>query len=91
MREVKNIQEDTTNLDWMIILFVIYLYSFKVGKLEESACEVILVAGPSLENWGLGPYGSILMHQIVFFWVLVSKNCVHPLEGVLYSKTFPMV
>jgi hypothetical protein len=24
-------------------------------KLEESTCRVILVAGPSLENWGLKP------------------------------------
>jgi hypothetical protein len=39
----------------------------KWKKLEESSCRVILVAGPSLENWGLEPSGAILRHQTTFF------------------------
>jgi hypothetical protein len=31
-------------------------------KLEESTCRAILVAGPSLENWGLKPSRAILRH-----------------------------
>jgi hypothetical protein len=31
-------------------------------KLEESSCRFILVAGPSLENWGPEPFGAILRH-----------------------------
>jgi hypothetical protein len=38
------------DMDWIIILFFIYPDAFRVETLEESACRVILVAGPSLEN-----------------------------------------
>jgi hypothetical protein len=51
-----------SNPDWIIILFVIYLDAFRVEKLEESACRVILVASPSLENWGMEPSRAILRH-----------------------------
>jgi hypothetical protein len=37
-------------MDWIIILFFIYLDAFRVETLEESACGVILVVVPSLEN-----------------------------------------
>jgi hypothetical protein len=37
--------------DWIIILFVIYLSTFWVEKLEESTCRAILAAGPNLEIW----------------------------------------
>jgi hypothetical protein len=48
--------------DWINILFVIYLDAFRVEKLEESTCKVILVAGPNLENCILEPSGAILRH-----------------------------
>jgi hypothetical protein len=39
------------DMDWIIILFFIYLTTFWVEKLEESACKAISVAGPNLEIW----------------------------------------
>jgi hypothetical protein len=38
-------------------------------KLEESTCRSILVAGPSLKNWGSEPSEAILRHQMTFFGV----------------------
>jgi hypothetical protein len=46
---------------------------FQSGKkLEESSCRVILVVGPSLENWDPKPSGVILMNQTMFFGVEIS-------------------
>jgi hypothetical protein len=41
----------------------------KWEKLEESTYMVILMAGPSLENWGLKPFKAILRHPTTFFGV----------------------
>jgi hypothetical protein len=79
------------DLDWIIILFFIYLNDFKVEKLEELSWKAILVLGPDLENWGLEPSRSILRNKMEFWGVLVSKICVHTLDGVIHSKTFLMV
>jgi hypothetical protein len=40
-----------SDLDWIIILFVIYLDVLWVEKLEESTCRSILAVGPNLEIW----------------------------------------
>jgi hypothetical protein len=37
-------------------------------KLEESTCRVILMVGPSLENWGLKPSRAIFEASNKFFW-----------------------
>jgi hypothetical protein len=39
-------------MDWIIILFFIYPDAFRVETLEESACGVILLVGPSLKKLG---------------------------------------
>jgi hypothetical protein len=60
------------HMNWIIILFFIYLDVFKEEKVEESTCRVILVAGPSLENWGSKPSGVILRIKLCFLglWCL---------------------
>jgi hypothetical protein len=78
------------DLDWIIILFFIYLDAFRVEKLEESTCRVILVVGPNLENWGLKPSRAILRHKNdIFFWSKILLT--HTLDYILHSDTFPMV
>jgi hypothetical protein len=57
-----NSHKISCDLNWIIILFFIYLDAFRVEKLKESTFRVILVAGPSLENWGLEPSRAILRH-----------------------------
>jgi hypothetical protein len=42
-------------------------------NIEESTCKVIIMVGPSLENWGLKPSEAILMHQMEFFGVSYEK------------------
>jgi len=37
--------------------------------MAESTCMVILMAGPSLEKWGLKPFEDILRNQMTFFGV----------------------
>jgi hypothetical protein len=49
-------------MDWIVIVFFIYFDAFRVEKLEESTCRVILVSGPRLENWGSKPSRAILRH-----------------------------
>jgi hypothetical protein len=44
----------------VIIKIFTYLNTFWVEKLEELACMVILVAGPSLENYDPEPSEAIL-------------------------------
>jgi len=39
------------DMDWIIILFFIYLSTFWVEKLEESTCRSISAAGPNLKIW----------------------------------------
>jgi hypothetical protein len=50
--------------DLIITLFFIYLDAFKVEKFEESTCGVILMAGPSLENWGSKLFRAVLRNQM---------------------------
>jgi hypothetical protein len=42
--------------------------------MEESARNVILMAGPSLENWGLKPSRAIFRHKIDFFGQKISQH-----------------
>jgi hypothetical protein len=67
----------TTNLNYVVCSIIGTFFVVLIGslyylssilmlsewkKLEESTCRVILVAGPSLENWGLEPSRAILRH-----------------------------
>jgi hypothetical protein len=56
--------------------------------LEESTCKVILMVGPSLETWGLKPFGAILRYQTE---LVFGQNFPTPLEVILHIDTFPMV
>jgi hypothetical protein len=53
-------------LSWILIrIGSLYYFSSismlsKWKKLEESTCKVVLVVGPSLENWGPEPSRAIL-------------------------------
>jgi len=57
------------DLDWIIILFFIYLDDFRVEKIGGMNYRVILTIGPSLENWGLKLSEAILRHRTTFFGV----------------------
>jgi hypothetical protein len=54
--------DNLNDSDWIIILFPSILMLLEWNNLEELACKIILVAGPSLENWGPEPSGAILRH-----------------------------
>jgi len=56
---------------WILVQFIIYLSTFRVEKLEELLARPILVAGPSLEIWGLEPSKAILRCQTIPFWVKI--------------------
>jgi hypothetical protein len=49
-------------------------------NIEESTCRIILMVGPSVENWCLKPSEAILMHEMEFFGV-ASENWIH-FEGI---------
>jgi hypothetical protein len=46
------------------------------------------MVGPSLETWGLKPFGAISRYQTEFF---LSQKFPTPLEVILHINTFPMV
>jgi hypothetical protein len=50
MKVMRLLLDTQNDLDWILILFFIYLDSFRVEKFKESTCKIILVAGPILEN-----------------------------------------
>jgi hypothetical protein len=84
--------------DWIIILFVIYLDAFIVKKCKESTCRVILVAGPSLENWGskrcfLGFWCLNLVPTplMVFYTQRPFQRCRPCVNRSSYAKVMPPV
>jgi hypothetical protein len=58
-------------------------------KLEESTCRAILVACPSLENWGLKHSWAILRNQMTFFLVKTFLAKLGPRDVILHIDTFP--
>jgi hypothetical protein len=60
------------DMDWIIILFVMYLDAFRVERIEGINLEGHLMVGPSLENWGLKPSRSILRNKMAFLGVKLS-------------------
>ena len=57
--------------------------------MEELACRAILVAGPSLENWGLEHSRAILRHQTTFSCVEYFLSQLVPHEFIPHIDTFP--
>ena len=56
-----------SDLNWIIILFVIHLDAFGVEKVEESAHRTIFTSGTSLAKRDLKLSESVLRHQTTFF------------------------
>jgi hypothetical protein len=53
--------------DWINILFFIYIDAFRVEKMAESTCRVILVVVPNLGNWGLNLFEAIFRYQMTLY------------------------
>jgi hypothetical protein len=79
------------DMDWIVILFVIYLYAFRVEKLEESSSRVILMTNPSLENWSLKPSRVILRHQTEILRVKKFLSIFGNHDTIIHIDTFSMV
>jgi hypothetical protein len=60
----------------------------KWKKLEETTYKVILVAGPSLENWGLEPSRTVLRNQLIFFGFKTFLVYIGPCHSIIHTYTF---
>jgi hypothetical protein len=80
------------DLDWIIIFFSSILMLLEWKKWRNQLTGPFLPVGPSLENWGLKPSGSILRHQMTFFGGKFFVTLVHFFFfPILHTNTFPMM
>jgi hypothetical protein len=79
------------SLDWIIILFVIYLDAFRVEKIGGISLQGHFSGKSQLGKLGSETFQSHFEALNDVFWGSGVENSIHTLNGVLHSETFPTV